>query len=80
MKFFPSVCADRGPVADTEVGTVGNGRGGTSLFLLRFDPLALGCAFCISPSSSVSLVIGVGIGPAGPSILTRLAGWTSVPS
>lgn len=34
MKFFPSLCADRGPVAETEVGTVGNGRGGTSLFIL----------------------------------------------
>jgi hypothetical protein len=27
------VWAERGPVAETEVGTVGKGRGGTSLFM-----------------------------------------------
>jgi hypothetical protein len=33
MRFFPSRCAERGPVAETEVGTVGNGRGGSSLLI-----------------------------------------------
>jgi len=31
MMFFPSLCADLGPVADTDGGTVGYGRGGTNL-------------------------------------------------
>jgi hypothetical protein len=37
IQFLPSVCADRGPVAETDVGTVGKGRGGTSLFIFRLD-------------------------------------------
>ncbi len=31
MRFLPSLCAERGPVADTDLGTVGKGRGGASL-------------------------------------------------
>ena len=37
MRFFPSACADRGPVAEDDVGTVGNGRGGTSLRIRALD-------------------------------------------
>jgi len=32
--FLPSLWADRGPVADTDGGTVGYGRGGTNLRIL----------------------------------------------
>lgn len=34
MKFFPSLWAERGPVAETDLGTVGNGRGGANFFNL----------------------------------------------
>lgn len=34
--FFPSLWAERGPVADTDIGTVGNGLGGASLFIRSF--------------------------------------------
>jgi hypothetical protein len=34
--FLPSWCAERGPVAETDVGTVGKGLGGWSLFILSF--------------------------------------------
>ena len=36
MKFLPSLCDERGPVAETDVATVANGRGGTSFFMVRF--------------------------------------------
>lgn len=42
MWFFPSEWAERGPVAETEVGTVGNGRGGVSFLI--FGRLAAGLA------------------------------------
>ena len=35
-KFFPSLCADGGPVADAEVGTIGHGLFGVSFLILCF--------------------------------------------
>jgi hypothetical protein len=39
IKFLPSLWLERGPVAETEVGTVGNGLGGTSLLIRRRECL-----------------------------------------
>lgn len=45
MRFLPSLCAERGLVAETDFGTVGNGRVGASLTMrFRFDSALGGSA------------------------------------
>jgi hypothetical protein len=61
-RFFPSVCAERGPVAETDAGTVEKGLGGVSLFLRpggggftsTSGRVSLGLA-CVTPGTDGSM-------------------------
>jgi hypothetical protein len=73
MRFLPSWCAERGPVAETEVGTVGNGRGGWSFLIRRLEFVggALpGSAVtgCRTPSVSTAFSFPFLVGLASPSL------------
>lgn len=67
MRFLPSVCAERGPVAETDGGTMGNGRGGASFFLrTRFGVLessaSAGSCWTVDDScSEASMLVGAGM-------------------
>jgi hypothetical protein len=55
MRFLPSLCADGGPVAETETGTVGNGRAGVSLLMRGRCGSAFGIDFWGAGGGGVTL-------------------------
>ena len=48
------MCADRGPVAETDVGTVGNGREGASFLILRLREVCVVVTEGVCDSSSMA--------------------------
>ena len=54
MRFLPSLCADRGPVAETAAGTVGNGRAGVSLLMRGRCGSAFGIIFAGAEGGGVT--------------------------
>ena len=59
IMFLPSLCADRGPVAETDVGTVGYGRGGISLLIRCRFGASLDVVDSAAAARSLSLDGGV---------------------